>query len=155
MTMRFVSNALRWLSMACLGIFLGAQLTEGVVLVPYWQSLAPADFFAWYGANDQRLLDFFGPLTTMVVLLTFAAAVVSVWQADQGRWPAVAAAIGTLFILAMFFAYFQSANASFTAGSITPDALPAELARWATWHWVRTGLAALAFIAAVMSVRRP
>jgi hypothetical protein len=149
-----MADALRWLSMACLGVFLGAQVTEGFLLVPYWQSLAPADFLAWYAANDRRLLDFFGPLTTMVVLLSCAAAALSVWQAQRGRGFAVAAALLALVILSLFFVYFQSVNASFAAGTISPNAVPAELARWATWHWVRIMLAALAFGAALISVRR-
>jgi hypothetical protein len=53
--MNLVSEVARFLSAASLGIFAGAMLTEGLVLVPYWRSLTPAEFFGWYGANDQRL----------------------------------------------------------------------------------------------------
>lgn len=148
-----MADALRWLSMACLGVFLGAQVTEGYLLVPYWQSLAPADFLAWYAANDQRLLDFFGPLTTLSVLLSFAAAALSVWEGQSRRWFAVTAAALMLVILSLFFAYFQAVNASFAAGTISPASVPAELARWAAWHWLRTGLAAIAFAAALVAAR--
>lgn len=151
--MRELSDALRWLSMACLGVFLGAQVTEGFLLVPYWQSLSPADFLAWYAANDRRLLDFFGPLTTMVVLLSCAAAALSVWQAHRGRGFAVAAAVFALVIMSLFFVYFQSVNASFAAGTISANVVPAELARWAAWHWLRVLLAACAFGAALLAAR--
>jgi hypothetical protein len=70
----------RFLSAASLGLFAGGMLTEGCVLVSYWRSLAPAEFLAWYGANGQRLQDFFGPLTTVTALLSLAAAIVSLWE---------------------------------------------------------------------------
>ena len=38
----------------------------------------------------------------------------------------------TLVAVAMFFVYFEAANASFSAGSIAVEALPAEIARWGT-----------------------
>ena len=148
-----MADALRWLSMACLGVFFGAQVTEGYLLVPYWQSLAPADFLAWYAANDRRLLDFFGPLTTLSVLLSFAASALSVWQGHSRRWFTVTAAVLMLVILSLFFIYFQSVNASFAAGTISPDLVPTELARWAAWHWTRTGLAAIAFVSALVAAR--
>lgn len=152
--MHLIGDALRWLSMATLGVFLGAMLTEGFVLVPYWRALAPGDFFAWYAANDQRLLGFFGPLTTVTALLAIAAAIVSAWQGHRGRWPAIAATIIMLIVVAMFFVYFERANASFAAASISTAQLTTELARWATWHWVRVVLSGLAFVAALLSVRR-
>ena len=152
--MHGLGDALRWLSMACLGVFLGANLTEGAVLVPYWRALAPDQFFAWYAANDQRLMDFFAPLTTVTALLAIAAALVSAWQGHGGRWPAAVAAILALVVVSTFFIYFQRANASFSAASISAADLPAELAQWAAWHWLRTILSGVAFAAALWSVRR-
>ena len=32
------------------------MLTDGFVLVTYWQSLKTDAFYAWYGANDRRLV---------------------------------------------------------------------------------------------------
>ena len=59
---------------ASLGMFAGSMLTEACVLVPYWRSLAPAEFLAWYGKNGRRLQGFFGPLTIITGLLSIAAA---------------------------------------------------------------------------------
>jgi len=85
--MGIISEVTRFLSVGSLGIFAGAMLTEGLVLVPYWRSLKPAEFFAWYSANGQRLLGFFGPLTSVTAVLAIAAALVSMWQGHPGRWP--------------------------------------------------------------------
>jgi hypothetical protein len=149
-----LGDALRLVSMACLGVFLGAMLTEGFVLVPYWRSLAPAEFFAWYAANDRRLLGFFGPLTSLTALVSIAAAIASWWQGPARGWSAAAAAALMVVAVSMFFVYFENANRSFAAASIAPTELPAELVRWSNWHSARTALSALAFAAAVLSVRR-
>ena len=146
--------ALQFLSVAALGLFLGAMLTEGGVLVPWWQSLAPADFLAWYAANDRRLLGFFSPVTTGVALTAVAAAVGAVWMGQPGRWLAVTAAGLMLAAVATFFLYFETANAGFAAGTIPVDAVPAELARWAAWHRARTGISLAALAAALAALWR-
>jgi len=153
-TMPVVSDTLRFASVAALGLFVGAMLTEGCVLVPYWRSLPPAVFFGWYAANDRRLLGFFGPLTVLAVLFAVAAAGASWWQGHAARWPALAAAALSVTAAAMFPLYFERANASFAAASIAPGELPASLARWAAWHWLRTALSLIALAAAVCSAWR-
>lgn len=145
---------MKLLAAAAIGLFTGAMLTEGCVLVPYWQSLSPGDFFAWYAANDRRLLGFFGLLTAAAALLALAAAAVAVWTRDPGRWPALVAAGLMVVAVLMFPAYFQQANARFAAAITPPPDLPAELARWATWHWVRVSLAGGALVAALLALRR-
>lgn len=148
-----IPDGLRLLSAAALGLFAGAMLTEGAVLVPYWRSLPAAEFFTWYAANDQRLLGFFGPVTAVAVLVAVAAAVASVWQGHPGRWGAVAAAVLAIAALSTFFLYFQQANTGFSTGSTGPERLAAELARWAWWHWLRTGISVTALGAALLSLR--
>jgi hypothetical protein len=145
---------LKLLSAAAIGLFAGAMLTEGGVLVPYWRALAPGDFLAWYAANDRRLLGVFGPLTAAAALLALAAAAAAVWARDPGRWPALVAAGIMVAAVLMFPLYFQQANARFAAGIVPPAELPAELARWAAWHWGRTALAAVAFVASMLALRR-
>jgi len=137
-------------SVASLAIFAGGMLTEGCVLVSYWRSLAPAEFLAWYAANGQRLQGFFGPLTSVTALLSIASAFASLWQGHPGRWSALLAAVLLVTVVSTFYLYFQKANASFTAASISDVKLGAELSRWAKWHWWRVGLSFAAFVAAMM-----
>src|SRR3990172_6336943 len=128
-----VLRVLQALSVAALGIFVGAMLTEGFILVPYWQSLAPEQFFTWYAAHDRRLVGFFGPLTVAMAALAIATAVVAFVAHAPGRWLALLAAVISVTVVVMFPVYFQHANASFAAATVAPGDLPAELARWATW----------------------
>lgn len=149
--MHLLGEPLALLAVASLGIFLGAMLTEGLVLVPYWRSLPAEDFYSWYGANDKRLLGFFGPLTWLAALSALAAAGISLWTTHPGRWYAVAAAACTLAVVSMFFVYFERANASFSLGTMPANELRVELDRWAAWHWMRSGLSLAALTAAVLA----
>jgi hypothetical protein len=131
--MNLFAEALPFLAAAGLALFVGALFTEAMVLVPMWRSLPPREFFALHAAHAHRLYAFFAPLTVGATLLPHGSASV------------VAAALA-LVMLSTYGLYFRRANASFAAASITHEALPAELARWARWHWFRTavGLVALA-----------
>ncbi len=130
------------------------MLTEGFVLVPHWQSLPPAEFYAWYAANDARLLSFFGTVTEMAALPALGAALAAFITRHPGRWSALVAALSMIVCVAMFFVYFADANARFSAASIPGDALPAELERWASWHRSRMVLAVVALLAALIPLRR-
>jgi hypothetical protein len=148
------TDVLQLLSVASLGLYAGAMLTEGFVLVPYWRSLPPAEFLGWYAANDRRLVGFFGPVTALATLVALGAALAAMWARHPGRWPALLAALLMVVAVAMFFVYFQQANASFAAGTIDPATVPAELGRWAAWHRLRTALSLIALGAALVSLRR-
>ena len=48
---RLLASLVSVLGVVLLGVTAGAMLAEAAVLVPYWRSLAPVDFFDWYSAN--------------------------------------------------------------------------------------------------------
>lgn len=149
-----IFDLIRYLSVAVLGIFTGAMLTEGFILVPFWQSISAAAFYEWCAANGQRLGSFYTPLNYAAALLPVAAAIVSLWQGYRGRWFACLAALFMLVITAMFYIYFRDVNLKFIAGSLTPPELAAELIRWATWHCWRTILSCGALAAGLLSLYR-
>jgi hypothetical protein len=86
----------------------------------------------------------------VAAFLSIASALISLWQGHPGRWSALLAAVLLVAVVSTFYLYFQKANASFTAASISDVKLGAELTRWATWHWWRVGLSFAAFVAAMM-----
>jgi hypothetical protein len=151
--MLVLAEALRWAAAAALGIYAGAMLTEGGVLVPFWRGLAPAEFLRWYAANARRLNAFFGALTVAALVASVLAAAASLWEGHPGRGSAVAAAGVMVGLLAAYFAYFERANASFAQATIAVDAVPAALARWRRWHDVRMVCSVAAFAAALSAVR--
>jgi Domain of unknown function (DUF1772) len=145
-TMSFLVALPAFLSAAALGLFVGALLTEALVLVPMWRSLSPPEFFVLHAAHAHRLYAFFAPLTATATSLALVAAITSLVASPSKSLPAVLAAVLALLILATYFFYFRRANARFADASIQTEDLPLELARWAAWHWLRTifGLAAFA-----------
>lgn len=152
--MALVGDLLRLLAAAALGLYAGAMLTEGFVLVPFWRSLSPAEFLRWYAANDRRLVGFFGPVTSAAGITALAAAGVSLWEGHPGRWPIVLAAALMVVSIAAFFVYFERANARFASASIAVDDVAAELARWHTWHNARTVLSGVALAASLAALWR-
>jgi len=140
-------------SATALGLFAGAMLTEGCVLVPYWRSLRPQEFLTWYGAHGHRLQGFFGPLTIAAAVLAMTAAAFSATDGHAGRWLALLAAAVTLVVVSMFFVYFKKANESFATASVGAEQVAAELSRWSKWHWWRTALSFVALAAALLVLR--
>lgn len=130
------------------------MLAEAGVLVPYWRSLPAADFLSWYRDNAARLVEFFGPLEVAATALTMAAAGLYRTRGRSHASLLVVSALLTVVVLAAYPVYFRAANASFATGTIRLDAVADELARWATWHWVRTAIGVGSFVTALLAIRR-
>ena len=150
---RQLASLLSILGVLLLGVTAGAMLAEAAILVPYWQSLAPVDFFDWYAANASLLVDFYSPLEIGSAVAALACAILYSAQSRPGARLWRVAAILSLLVIATFFVYFKDANAGFANRAITEDSLPAALATWATWQWGRVGVGCAAFAASVLALR--
>jgi nitric oxide reductase large subunit len=53
--MKMVYKILLILSTATLGVFLGTQLAEAALIVPYWKNLSANEFFEFYRVHGQKL----------------------------------------------------------------------------------------------------
>jgi hypothetical protein len=148
-----VSEILQMVSMGVVGLFVGALLAEGVLLVPYWRTLPPAQFFSLHKEFGPRLYKFYAPLTIVATLLTVVAAVSCVSNAQPGRWATLVAALLTLSMVGIYFLYFKQANATFAAASINSNELELELSRWATYHWLRVIIGIIAFAISLLGVK--
>ena len=151
--MNLFAEVMPFFAAAGLALFIGALLTEAVVLVPMWRSLQPQDFFILHAAHAHRLYAFFAPLTVGATLLAVVAAATSIGTNRPQSSASVVAAILALLILSTYGLYFRRANASFADASISHEDLPAELARWASWHWFRTAIGFLALISGLLALR--
>lgn len=147
-------DLLRLFTAVLLGASFGAILTGAGLMVPYWQSLPPAEFLAWFGANAKRMLGFFGPLQASSTLVAVVSAAAATWTGHPSKSLAMLAAILAVAVLGLYPAYFQRANAVFETAKIAQTDVPAALAQWASWQWIRTAIAAASFIAALQALRR-
>lgn len=123
------------------GLFAGSLLTEAMILVPHWRTMAPSDFFRLHSTVGPNLLRYFAPLTTAAVAL---AVLVPVLNHEQNI-PWTIAAILCCLALLIFFLYFKKANDGFANRTISDEGLVNELTRWAMWHWIRTVIIIAAF----------
>ena len=150
--MEFVASAVSVLATVALGVSAGALAAEGAVLVPFWRSLQPEAFLAWYREHAGLLLRFFGPLEITATVLALAALALNWLLGCAATDPLIVSAFLAVAVLAAFPIYFQKVNARFAAGTIAQDCVQAELRRWSRWHWARTVLAVGAFVSAVISL---
>ena len=142
-------DAVNTLSTFMLGVFSGALLTEGMILVPYWRKMAPNDFFRLHKEMGPSLFRFFAPLTVISVLLAITAALIPLAYREVSFFR-LAAGGGAALTLAIFFLYFKSANQAFADHNLENVELGPELARWSAWYWVRTVIIIFAFAVSVI-----
>ena len=147
-----MSITLLTLTAFVLGLFTGSLLTEAVILVPYWRSLAPKTFLDLHSTLGPRLYKYFAPLTIAATVLPTISAIYCVWTHSDATTYSVATAILILSTFGLYFYYFKSANASFASGSVGVDGLPGELRRWNIWHWIRTVLAMAALYLSLVAI---
>lgn len=141
------------LAVVLLGVTAGAMLAEAAILVPYWQSLAPAEFFDWYSANASRLVDFYSPLEIASAVVAFVCALTYSLQSRPGARLWWVAAVLSTVVIVMFFVYFKDANAGFSNRTIVENSLGEALATWGRWQWARVGIGCAAFVASVLAIR--
>lgn len=151
--MNLTSELIQILSTAGIGLLVGALLTEGCLLVPYWHSLSADRFHALYRDLHPLLYRYFTPLTVAPLVLSLIAAVIGLVISGSKSWPTLTAGILMVCVTATHEVYFKKANSQFAAGSLSPDALSNELARWSAWNWFRVGLGLMAFGASLLGLR--
>ena len=133
-------------STVLVGLYAGALLTEGAVLVPYWRTLSAEKFYELHRDVGPRLFRYFAPLTAIAVGAAVLAAVLPD-SVSTARWIAAGLCVAALL---SFFVYFRRANAQFARHSLSEEDLTVELQRWAVWHHGRTLLVVAAFCVAVV-----
>jgi len=67
------------------------------------------------------------------------------------RW-LLMAAVSVMGVMITYPLFFAATNEAFAHGGLSEAAARSLLDRWATWHWIRTGLGALGFIAALRAL---
>jgi len=150
--MSVVASILKFLTCFVLGLLAGGMLVIGISLVSFWKSLSPSDFQTWFASHADRIGRLMIPLGVASVAAA-AAAVATGWRGPARPWLLIAAlsAVGVMVTYPIFFA---DTNAAFLRGGLSDSEVRSLLARWETWHWIRTGLGALGFVAALRALHR-
>jgi anthrone oxygenase-like protein len=147
------ASTLMMLTCLVLGFLAGGMLVIGVSFVGFWKSLSPSDFQAWFASYSYLIGRLMIPLGVSSVALTVAAIVVC-WRgpARCRRWLLVAA-LSAVSVMITYPVFFAATNEAFERGGLSDSAIRVLLDRWVTWHWVRTGLGTLGFLAALRALQ--
>ena len=124
----------------------GCVLTQAVT-VPMWRRLEPEVFLRRFRTSGPATGAVLFPVEVASVGLLATAAVAAARRHDSRRQTLLAAATaGMAATVLLLPAYFGRANAAFLRSDHPLDTVPAELARWNRWNWLRTGLALAATV---------
>ncbi len=139
-------------SAGILGVFLGAQIAEAILFIPYWKSLKPKEFFQLHKTYGPKIYQFFAPLTIAATLIPIGTAIYSLTIKSQQILFPILMAVFTLLFFLTFYLYFKKANKSFEEATLTDEELPIELNKWEKWHWGRIYLEIGALICALIAL---
>jgi hypothetical protein len=135
-----------------LGLLAGGMLVIGVSLVSFWKSLSPGAFQAWFASYSHSLGRLMIPLGVAGIAVTMAA-IVACWRGSTTarRWLLIAA-VSIVGVMVTYPLFFEATNHAFVRGGLSDTAARSLLDRWAIWHWIRTGLGAFGFVAALRAL---
>src|SRR5262245_19624183 len=147
-----VASTLMTLTCLALGLLAGGMLVIGVSFVSFWKSLSPADFQAWFAAYSHLIGRLMLPLGGAGVAASVAT-LVTCWSGPATRrgWLLIAA-LSVTGVMVTYPIFFAGANESFERGGLSDSAARSLLDQWATWHWIRTALGMVGFIAALRAL---
>ncbi|MBX2814939.1 MAG: DUF1772 domain-containing protein [Saprospiraceae bacterium] len=140
-----IGQILLFLSSGILGIFVGAQVTEAVLFVPYWKSLPPDQFFDLHKTYGKKIHQFFAPLTILATLVPLGTAFYFISNGTEDALLFVMLGGTTVMFFSTYFLFFKNSNKKFAQRSISDDGLGPELDRWSRWHWGRVAFELVAF----------
>lgn len=132
-----MNRILLFLSVAIFSIFLGSQITEGVLLAPYWKSLSTTEFYEYYSKFGPIIGRFYSILTIIAVVIPFSFSIYCYFKKSHALKYSILSSFFAFLVIAMFFIYFKGANQEFLAGILDTIELQSALDNWQFWHWVR------------------
>lgn len=132
-----MKQTLHYFLVTIFAIFIGSQITEGFLLVPYWQSLSTDEFYKYYNEFGPVIGRFYTVLTIIAalipIIITFYCKSI---KSKAFKFGLISSVFAILFV-ASFYLYFKGTNALFYQAAFNADELKNELITWSYWHWSR------------------
>jgi hypothetical protein len=151
-TRRVPARPLAVLTVVAAGLMTGGMVLIGVVLVPFWRSVSPAEFQQWFSTHARRIRALMVPLGAGAGLAATAAAVTQVADRRRSGAAASVAAGATAGVIAITATVNEPANSRFVSRELTGPETTELLSRWARWHHVRVVLGLVATGAAAVAL---
>lgn len=138
-----MKNQLKYFLIAVFSIFVGSQITEGVLLVPYWQSLSASEFYSYYLQFGPAINRFYTVLTILALLIPIGVSLYYYRTQSAGLTFSLIATLLALLFVSCFYIYFKGTNQAFYQSAFSEVDLKSELVVWTYWHWGRVVLEVL------------
>ena len=132
-----LNQFLRFLLVAFFALFIGSQITEGVILVPYWKSLSSNDFYNYYTEFGPIIGKFYTILTIIAAIIPISLTFYCKSIKSKAYKFSVASSLFAILFIACFYLYFKEVNELFYQAALNEDSLKRELIVWTYWHWGR------------------
>ena len=142
---------LSYILVAIFAIFVGSQITEGVLLLPYWKSLSANQFYEYYNNFGHQIAGFYTILTIIAVLIPVFVAIYCKIKNKKGFSFALTSTLLASLFLASFYVYFKETNQLFFQSALNEIELKNELIVWGYWHWGRVVLECLSLLFLILS----
>lgn len=139
---------------AIFSIFVGSQITEALLLVPYWKSLSTSDFYSYYQTFGPAIGRFYTVLTVAAAIIPIALSLIYFRNKDASLPYAIISAIFAVLFVSCFYIYFKGTNELFYQSAFTEAELKAELITWGLWHWGRVFLEGLSLFFLIYAVAK-
>lgn len=141
-----------YFSIVIFAIFIGSQITEGVLLVPYWQSLSTTDFYSYYNQYGRSIARFYSVLTISAALIPIAVSIYCKLTNSSGLRFALCSTLFALLFVSSFYLYFKDANDLFYQAALSDADLKKELLTWSYWHWGRIVIECISLFFLILSL---
>ena len=132
-----MNRILHFISIAIFSIFLGSQITEGILLVPYWKSLTTSAFYQYYSDFGPGIGKFYTTLTIISVFITLSVFCFCAIKKSSALTYATLSTFFSLLVILLFYVYFKEVNQQFYLSAFNEKQLQVELNNWSNWHWLR------------------
>lgn len=136
---------------ALFSVFVGTQLTEGCLLLPYWKSLSSDSFYEYYSTFGPVIGQFYTILTIIAALVPILTSVYCFLKKSPALKYSLISSFLAITFIAFFYIYFKDANQQFYNASLDAKQLKQELEIWGYWHWVRIFIEFLSLIFLILS----
>ena len=149
-----MKNQFNYFLIAIFSLFLGSQITEAIILVPYWQSLSASDFYLYYLNFGPSIGRFYTILTIIALIIPIGLSVYHIRTKSASlRYSIISAIFSTSFV-ACFYIYFKGTNELFYQSAFSENDLKVELVTWSQWHWCRIVLESLSLFFLILAVAK-
>ena len=143
---------LLFFSVAIFSIFIGSQITEGVLLLPYWQSLSSIKFYSYYNEFGPVIGQFYTVLTIVAALIPIAISIYCKSINSNALKFALISSFFAILFVSSFYIYFKGANELFYQAALNDIELKNELLVWSYWHWGRIFIEFLSLVFLILAL---